>query len=147
MRYCLNIGDFMKEKKLRRRNTSQKQTIITTLHDCGSHLSAGEVWREVQKTAPSIGRATVFRVLATAADDGNLLRIHKENGDIFDTTTAPHAHVVCKNCGAIGDVWLDGSVTDCVRDTSGFSLEDAQLSFTGICPKCAEKAEKDQNKQ
>ena len=58
----------------KRRNTAQKQIILDTLIRLGSHVSAGTIYRELQRTHPHIGRATVFRVLSDMAGDGSLLR-------------------------------------------------------------------------
>lgn len=123
----------------KRRSTAQKQIILETLVDLGSHVSAGAIFRELQKTHPHIGRATVFRVLSDMAKDGTLLRVPVNGSDDrFDITTAPHYHIFCRNCGKVDDVTLDFDPDLCahIRDASGFSVEEEQIAFSGLCRKC-----------
>jgi len=126
----------MTENK-QRRHTAQKTAVLNALRDSGSHKSAGEIWQAVSKTNPTLGRATVFRVLANAAEDGDLLKIQLGERAIFDTTTAPHGHIVCSRCGKIADVWLDGPVDAHITDACGYCIETSELTFTGLCPECA----------
>lgn len=126
-------------EEIKRRNTAQKKIVLETLKSCGSHMSAGQVWENVRREHPGVGRATVFRVLAEEASDGRLRRIPTGDGDIFDITLCEHAHVVCSRCGRVSDVWLSDRVTDHVTDSSGYVLESEELLFRGLCPECIKK--------
>ena len=124
---------------VKRRNTAQKQVIRDTLAALGSHVSAGEIYQKLGETHPTIGRATVFRVLSDMADDGTLLRIRiPGTDDRFDTTAYPHHHILCRCCGAVNDVWYseEPDLTAHIRDTSGFVIENAAILFTGVCESC-----------
>ena len=132
----------MEQKTTIRRNTAQKQVILDTLKSLGSHKSATAVFQELQKTHPDIGRATVFRVLKSMAEDGVLLRIPVSDGeDRFDVTDFPHNHAVCRICGAVDDVWLDEAmcIDDHITSTSGFTIESERIEFVGLCKTCGEK--------
>ncbi len=131
----------MENKSTHRRNTAQKKIILDTLISLGSHQSASAVYRAIQNTHPDIGRATVFRVLRSMADDGSLLRIPVSDGeDRFDVTLLPHSHVVCRLCGAVDDVWLDGfDIYGHITGTSGFTIESERIEFVGLCRTCGEK--------
>ena len=77
--------------KIPRRNTHQKQMILETLVKLGSHVSAGEIYKEIAKTSTDASRATVFRVLSDMADDGILLKINTTSGDCkYDITNYTH---------------------------------------------------------
>ena len=133
----------MDNKTTHRRNTAQKQVILDTLVSLGSHKSATAVFRELQNTHPEIGRATVFRVLRSMADDGILLRIPVSDGeDRFDVTHSPHNHAVCRLCGAVDDVWLDDgmNIDEHITSTSGFTIESERIEFVGLCKTCGEKS-------
>ena len=125
---------------VKRRNTVQKKIVLETLKRMGSHMSAGEIWENVHEEHPSIGRATVFRVLAEEASDGRLRRIPTGDEDIFDVTLCEHAHVICEMCGKVSDVWLDGQITDYVKDSSGYALHSEEILFKGLCPDCLKES-------
>ncbi len=131
----------MENKVTSRRNTAQKKLILDTLISLGSHKSATAVYRELQISHPEIGRATVFRVLRSMADDGALLRIPISDGeDRFDVTSYPHSHAVCRICGAVDDIMLDDlKIGEHITDTSGFTVEGERIEFVGLCKSCGDK--------
>ena len=128
------------EKK--RRNTPQKQMILETLVNMGSHVSAGAIFKELQQSHPEIGRATVFRVLSEMTADGILYRVQSTTGeDRFDITNHPHCHITCRLCGKVDDVWFDNEphVTEQIRNASGYTVESEHIEFHGLCRECREK--------
>lgn len=123
----------------RRRNTAQKQIILDTLKNLGSHVSATAIYHELQNTHPHIGRATVFRVLSDMAEDGILLRVTVAGSDDrFDITSRPHCHVHCRVCGKVDDIWLDCEPTmrTHIQNSSGFRVENEHIEFGGVCREC-----------
>ena len=130
------------EKK--RRNTPQKQMILQTLVNMGSHVSAGAIYKELQQSHPEIGRATVFRVLSEMTADGLLYRVQSTTGeDRFDITNYPHCHITCRECGKVDDVWFDDEphLTEQIKNASGFAVESEHIEFHGLCRECRKKAE------
>jgi Fur family ferric uptake transcriptional regulator len=53
-----------------------------------------------------------------------------------------HHHVVCRRCGAVADVDCAVGAMPCLQpsSTSGFTIEEAEINFWGLCPACAEGA-------
>lgn len=125
-----------------RRNTHQKQMILDTLVKLGSHVSAGEIYKELEKNSSGASRATVFRVLSDMADDGILLKIGTTNGDFkYDITNYPHYHIVCRSCGSVADIDFEEGINilSKVKSSSGYTVEDILIEAHGLCPECAEK--------
>lgn len=127
-----------------RRSTVQKTLIMRTLREMNCHASAGMVYEEIHKNYPDISRATVFRVLANAAEDGDLLRLKlAEADDRFDITTHPHCHITCRRCGYVCDIEtpddLPRRLVGLVDDAGGFRVEKYHLELMGVCPDCAAK--------
>ncbi len=123
----------------KRRHTAQKQIILETLIEMGSHVSAGAIYRKLQETHPEIGRATVFRVLSDMADDGLLLRVTVAGSDDrYDVTTGPHCHVHCRLCGKVDDIAFDCEphLIPQIKRASGFRVESEHIEFSGICREC-----------
>ena len=125
---------------MNKRNTMQKRIVSEIFCSMKNHPSAGMVYEEVHKSCPDISRATVYRILAEAAEEGKILRIKlSDENDRYDFTVQPHYHIVCRNCGAVADVVTKAHSDELVRETvgcEGFLVEDCRLEFVGICEKC-----------
>jgi Fur family ferric uptake transcriptional regulator len=54
-----------------------------------------------------------------------------------------HHHVVCRSCGTIGDVACAVNTTPCLEasETHGFSIDEAEVTYWGVCPTCQMKHE------
>lgn len=138
--YMTDKNNIPSTPQLRRRNTPQKQLVFNTLVKLGSHVSAGEIYKEIARTTPEFSRATVFRVLSDMADDGILLRVFTTGGDCkYDVTTYPHYHVICRKCGRVSDVRLDSDieVMSHLVSASGYRVEDVFIELSGLCPDCS----------
>ena len=50
-----------------------------------------------------------------------------------------HHHVVCRSCGAIGDVDCATGEAPCLTasDDHGFSIDEAEVVYWGRCPSCS----------
>lgn len=131
-------------KCVKRRNTVQKRLILDALKRLNGHASAGMVLREVQRIDPEIGRATVFRVLSSMADDGELQRLRfTDEDDRFDVTIFPHSHILCKSCGRVDDVWFDEEpdIISHIKDAAGFQIDSVTIEMKGLCHLCREKSD------
>ena len=121
------------------RNTRQKETVRSVFMKMRTHPTAESVVEAVRLADPSIGRATVYRVLASMAKHGEILKIPVSDGaDRFDFTLKPHSHVKCERCGAVDDVFTvepDDSIPP-IRDSRGFVILRKTVLYYGICPDC-----------
>ncbi len=84
------------------RTHKYREVICDTCH-C-RHLSAEEIFLELKKKEPAIGRATVYRNIEAMAEKGLLRRFPGINGKTYyecnDTT---HAHLVDEKTGIFCD--------------------------------------------
>lgn len=123
-----------------KRNTVQKRIVSDVFCSMHNHPSAGMVYEAVREKYPDISRATVYRLLAEAAEEGKVqrLKLHEAN-DRFDITTEKHYHVVCRSCGAVADVALtvdDEALAAKAEGYEGFFVEECHMEFIGICKEC-----------
>jgi len=126
---------------IKKRNTLQKQIVFETFSDLHNHPSAGMVLEAVREKYPGISQATVYRLLAEAAEEGEILRLQLQGtADRYDVTLKPHRHIVCRLCGAVADVdlqWDAQAVLACTTAHEGFTVEDCHIEFSGICSQCS----------
>ena len=129
------------------RNTVQQSIIRDTVKSMRTHPSPDEVYNEVHKEHPTIGRATVYRVLNKLADKGEIKKVSIPGAaDRFDFRTDDHIHMRCRCCNKVFDAELEGSkeLLDQINSilasendkTGGFASEGAHISFYGICEDC-----------
>lgn len=120
------------------RQTKQKQIIIDALTRL-NHPTATAVYECVHSQHPTVSRATVFRVLKQADENGSIMRLSFAGGeDRFDYNPAPHYHVRCTRCGKVDDVkmpYLAGLENE-VEDACGYILQSHDVEFKGVCRDC-----------
>lgn len=130
---------------MQERQTRQKSIIYDALKTL-DHPTATEVYGYVHERHPSVSRATVFRVLGGFAQTGRALELRMAGSDVrYDYNTCRHYHVHCRRCGRVADVLMpaDFPVRESVKDSCGFSIENFQIEFLGLCPACRRCAEVD----
>lgn len=125
------------------RNTLQKRIVSDVFCSMNNHPSAGMVYEAVQEKFPGISRATVYRILAEAAEEGRIQRLKlTEANDRYDVTTKKHFHVVCRHCGAVADVESeidDGALANEAKGYEDFLVEGCHVEFVGVCKGCRDK--------
>ena len=133
-----------------KRNTLQKSIVSEVFDSMTNHPSAGMVYEAVHEKYPGISRATVYRILAEAAEAGDIQRLKlRDANDRFDFTLREHHHVTCKRCGHVADVTVDLKGDSIIRDAEaheGFVLDACHLEFFGLCESCQKASEKSRQK-
>ncbi|HET7521700.1 MAG TPA: Fur family transcriptional regulator, partial [Bacillales bacterium] len=132
--------------------TPQREaTVRVLLENEEDHLSAEDVYLLVKDKAPEIGLATVYRTLELLSElkvvdkinfgDGvSRYDLRREGADHF------HHHLVCMECGAVDEIQEDllGDVEKVVERDWQFKIKDHRLTFHGICRRCREKEDGDE---
>ena len=129
--------------KLRERGlrvTPQRIVIHRALCARNQHLTAEQVLGRVSEVLPGTSLPTVYSTLELLEGLGLIRRVGAGNGAlVFDSRVEPHAHTVCRQCGAIADIdgaTAPGDVLTRARAT-GFVPDHAQLVVWGLCRACA----------
>jgi len=120
------------------RNTIQRKLIWEALKRL-NHPTADDVYLAVRENYPNISRGTVYRNLNQIAEKGELQKIPIPSGpDIYDVTLRPHYHIKCRRCKKIYDVEMEDlpDISRYITDKHGFVIENHEIVFQGLCPKC-----------
>ena len=121
------------------RHSAKRDKILVCLRATKSHPSAA--WISEQLRPQGISRATVYRNLAQLRARGEIVSVGVVDGfERFDACTEPHAHFICRCCGAVLDA--DGlSLPDTLLAQAaaqlGASADAAWLTIYGTCGDCA----------
>lgn len=133
---------------MERRNTVQKELVLNAVLSMRRHVTAEEVYEQIRREHPSVGKGTVYRNLGILAQEEKIRRVEIPDGaDCFDFTPGRHYHVRCVSCGKILDVDMDAieGLEGRINDGHGIEFLDYDILFKGICPDCRKKAKEEQN--
>lgn len=111
----------------------------------GQHLTADQVASRVRARVGAISTQAVYDVLSALTGAGLLRRIEPAGSPTrYETRVGDnHHHVVCRGCGAIADVDCVVGEPPCLTasETGGFAIDEAEITFWGMCPTCQNAAE------
>ncbi len=122
------------------RVTSQRLVIHRVLAGRDQHLTAEQVLDAIADVLPGTSLPTVYATLELLEELELVRRVSTGAGAVlFDSRVSPHAHAVCRSCGAVFDVEQRGAPTEALRRAreTGFTPDYAQLVIWGTCAACA----------
>jgi Fur family ferric uptake transcriptional regulator len=122
------------------RVTPQRQLILDAVCALGDHVTAEEVYTQVQTLTPSLNRATVYRTLHFLAAQHILAATPLLDGrqGYEIAGPEPHHHLVCRHCGhstALPHSALR-TLFGAVDERYGFAIDMDHISFFGQCAEC-----------
>jgi len=125
------------------RVTKQRLSVMAALAEA-PHSGADRVIGSVRTDVGHVSTQAVYDVLNTLTDHGLVRRIQPAGSTArYELRVGDnHHHLVCRNCGAVVDVdcvtetppCLDA--TDVDRHAPGFVVDEAEVTFWGICATC-----------
>lgn len=122
------------------RVTAARVALLETVRD-GDHLGVEALASRVRDRLGHISLQAVYEALHALTAAGLVQRIEpagspaRFEGRVGDN----HHHIVCRSCGAVADVDCVVGEAPCLTasDDHGFSIDEAQVIFWGLCPDCS----------
>ena len=109
------------------------------------HTDAERVYRAVSAVLPTTSIQSVHNILADLTTAGLIRRIEPAGSAVLYERRIDdnHHHIVCTQCGAIGDVDCVVGEAPCLTPSSagGFTVQTAEVTFWGLCPSCQNAAQ------
>ena len=121
------------------RKTIQCDLVLKAVQKLQSHATADEIYAEVAREHPSVGRGTVYRNLQRLTEAGQIRKVEVPDGaDRYDHCCKAHYHVRCERCGRVFDVDMPymTALEKSIGDRKGFLFTGHSIMFSGICPQC-----------
>lgn len=126
------------------RRTRQKECVLKAVSASRDHPTAEAILHEVRRTLPRISLGTVYRILGSLAEAGHVRVLETGDGPRrYDADVRPHAHVVCRSCGAVADAPAP-DLEACrvqVERATGFAITASRVAWEGLCPRCCSDPE------
>jgi Fur family transcriptional regulator, stress-responsive regulator len=121
------------------RVTKPRLAVLAVLAE-GGHLEVDEIAERVRGLLDSVSTQAVYDVLGALARAGLARRIEPAGSPArYEHRVGDnHHHVVCRGCGAVGDVDCVVGAAPCLDPSNamGFVIDEAEVTFWGLCLSC-----------
>ncbi len=135
------------EELLRNRGlrVTRPRLAVLEVLGAGGHFEVEQVATRVRERLDSVSTQAIYDVLGALARAGLARRIEPAGSPALYENRAGdnHHHVVCRGCGAIGDVDCVVGAAPCLEPVApdGFIIDEAEVTFWGLCAACQDKTE------
>lgn len=125
------------------RVTGPRLAVLTAVHD-HPHADTDSIFAVVRAHLGVVSLQAVYDVLRALTAAGLVRRIQPAGSVArYESRVGDnHHHVVCRSCGAIGDVACAVGAAPCLTasDDYGFTIDEAEVIYWGRCPGCVTAA-------
>ena len=142
MTHCHTIIEHLRNKGYRL--TPQREMIINIIAHSENHMSADDIFSQVQERTQAVNIATVYRTLDMLVSKGLACRTDLGVGKIVYSTAyhGPHMHLVCKSCQGVinADIGPFAPLRQQLTDQYDFQADLQHISIFGVCGQCQERS-------
>ncbi len=121
------------------RVTRPRVAVMTAVH-AHPHADTDLIIETVRRDLGEVSHQAVYDVLRALTASGLVRRIQPANSVArYESRVGDnHHHVVCRSCRAIADVDCALGEPPCLTasEDHGFSIDEAEVIFWGLCPTC-----------
>jgi Fur family ferric uptake transcriptional regulator len=126
------------------RLTPQREVILQIFQNLpeGKHLSAEDLYYELQNQGEGISLSTIYRTLKLMSRMGILRELELAEGHKHYELNQPyphhHHHLICVRCSKTIEFKSDSilKIGTKVAQKEGYHLLDCQLTIHAVCPAC-----------
>jgi Fur family transcriptional regulator, stress-responsive regulator len=120
--------------------TAPRMAVLDAVEALGGHPDVDAIERHARERLGSLSTQAVYDNLRALTDAGLVRRIEPAGSPArYETRVGDnHHHVVCRRCGAAQDIDCVVGDAPCLEpsSTGGFTVEQAEVTFWGLCPDC-----------
>jgi Fur family transcriptional regulator, stress-responsive regulator len=121
------------------RVTRPRIAVLSAVHD-HPHADTESIIGAVRDDLGEVSHQAVYDVLRALTTAGLVRRIQPSGALArYEARVGDnHHHVVCRSCGVIADVDCAVGEAPCLTasDDSGFTVDEAEVTYWGMCPDC-----------
>lgn len=125
------------------RITPQREMIIQAVAHSERHLSAEEIFAQVQRQTSALNLATVYRTLDLLVSSGLISRLDLGEGRVVyaNWRHGSHIHLVCRCCTRTFEVdqHLLAPLKQQLQACHNFEADLQHISISGLCSDCQDR--------
>ena len=122
------------------RVTAARLAVYRAVAELPDHPDVEAIASRARTLVGTLSTQAVYDTLRALTAAGLLRRIEPAGSPArFETRVADnHHHVVCRSCGAAQDIDCVKGAAPCLEpgDAAGFVIDEAEVTFWGLCPAC-----------
>jgi Fe2+ or Zn2+ uptake regulation protein len=126
------------------RVTAPRVAVLRAVGEMEGHPDAEAVALRARALIGNVSTQAVYDSLHAMTRAGLLRRIEPAGSPArYETRVGDnHHHVVCRSCGATQDIDCAVGPAPCLSpgDAGGFVVDEAEVTFWGLCPDCQHDA-------
>ena len=115
------------------RLSRQRRYILELLWEAQEHLSAREIYDELNQRGKKIGHTSVYQNLEALSEQGIIECVERSDGRLYGHLNRSHSHVNCLDTQKIIDIDIklpDGVLKE-VEARTGLKITDYRIDFFG----------------
>ena len=128
------------------RVTKPRLAVLEILTE-GGHLEVDDIARRARTRLDSVSTQAVYDVLGALSRAGLARRLEPAGSPArYEARVGDnHHHLVCRGCGMAADVDCAVGRPACLEpsDALGFVVDEAEVTFWGLCPSCQSEKEEE----
>ncbi len=135
------IDDVIRGAGLRR--TTPRALVLRTLRAAGGHLTASEIFEQIEAESSEepIAQSTVYRALEALEANGVVSALRSRTGETryeWAPERPGHHHLLCSGCGGVMELDLASvrELAEEIEERTGFQPDIRHLAIDGLCSGC-----------
>lgn len=128
-----------------RKQSKQRDLILNYMKTISGHVSAEEVFEDMNRDEKAVSLATIYRNLNILVQMHEIKKIaHPVYGYVYDKTCNPHYHLHCTICDQLYDFPYPYmlELDDKMEQEFGLKVYSHNTIFEGVCEQCQKKQRK-----
>ncbi|MFK8182826.1 MAG: Fur family transcriptional regulator [Phormidesmis sp.] len=115
------------------RLSRQRRYILELLWHQQEHLSARDIYDQLNRQGREIGHTSVYQNLEALSEQGIIECVERSDGRLYGHSSAPHSHVICLDTQKIMDIQvsLPPEFIAHIEAQTGMKITDYRIDFFG----------------
>jgi Fur family ferric uptake transcriptional regulator len=131
------------------RVTRPRLAVLAAVHG-NPHADTSSIIEAVRDEIGEVSHQAVYDGLHVLSGAGLLRQIQPPGSvALYEPQTGDnHHHMVCRSCGEVVDVDCAVGSAPCLEpsDDLGYTIDEAEVVYRGLCPDCSNKTQEKQDK-
>jgi Fur family ferric uptake transcriptional regulator len=115
------------------RLSRQRRYILELLWEVRQHLSARDIYDQLNQRGKAIGYTSVYQNLEALSSKGIVECLERADGRLYGNMSDSHSHINCLDTGEIVDIYLElpQELIQQIEERSGVKISDYRIDFYG----------------
>ena len=125
------------------RVTAPRLAVLAAISGKGGHWDAEAIANTARKQLGTLSTQSVYDNLRILEEAGLVRRIQPSgHPGLYEARVGDnHHHIVCRRCGVTANVDCTIGAAPCLEPSidHGFTVEEAEVIYWGLCPQCRQE--------